>query len=121
MTQMFYRMLELSELGTTSRELALLHDHTEPHVAPSIDWSRTFTLWDWKRERDALYVFLDTGEAVMTWCALASLAGLLESELSERVNDRTDSMTIQARHGDVTVRCVRIDLIARFLTEIERA
>jgi hypothetical protein len=111
----FFRMLELSELGSTSKDLTPLFR------PPSIDWSRTFTLWNEKRERDALYVFLDTGEAVMTWCSLASLAGLLESELHERTTDVALPLMIHARHGDVTIPCVRIDLVEAFLSEIERA
>ncbi len=87
--------------------------------APQVDWSRTFAVWDEGRERDALYVVLDSGETVMTWCALASLAGLIEAELDERATDRARSLVSVAHHGDVPVRCVRIDLVEPFLAEIE--
>ena len=82
--------------------------------------SRSFTLWDIKRERDAHYVFLETGEAVVTWLNLASLVGCSEDELSRRASPIARSLAITARHGDANVLCVRIDFVETFLNEVEQ-
>ena len=92
--------------------------HRELKLGPAIDWSRTLTVWDDARERDALYVLLETGEWGMTWVALASLANLIEAELHERVTRRAHELTILARHGEVTVPCVSMRDVAAFLAEI---
>jgi len=99
--------------------LRLEHQRAEAPL-PQIDWSRSFTLWNIRRERDAHYVFLDTGEAVVTWFNLASLLGCSEEELTRRAGPVARSFTIAARHGDAPVACVRIDLVETFLAEIER-
>lgn len=105
----FFRMLELSgNAPAVSR-------------APQIDWSRSFALWDQGRERHAHYVFLESGEAVVTWCNLASLLGVTEDELTARAGADARAFTIAARHGDAHVLCVRIDNVERFLSEIERS
>lgn len=87
--------------------------------APQLDWTRTFTVWDEERERDALFVMLDSGEPVMTWCSLASLAGLIEAELDERATDAARALVGVAYHGDMPIRCVRSELVAPFLSELE--
>lgn len=87
--------------------------------APQLDWARTFTVWDDRRERDALFVMLDSGETVMTWCALASLAGLIEAELDERATDAARALVGVAYHGEMPIRCVRAELVEPFLSELE--
>ncbi|MGZ3448885.1 MAG: hypothetical protein ACXVEF_04765 [Polyangiales bacterium] len=94
---------------------------------PTLDETRSFTLWNIGRSQRARYVFLDTGDAVATWSMLAALLGIDELMLDailERAatSDREDALawTSLALRGDETVRCVRIDRVEPFLSEVER-
>lgn len=103
-------------------------DGLAPPMLPTIDVTRGFSLWNVRRGREARYLFLDCGDAVATWDALASMLGMDTRELDgalEELDDEERALIVDwitwARLGDAIVRCVRIELVEAFLREIELA
>jgi hypothetical protein len=107
---------------------ALRVERTRERTLPEIDVTRGFSLWNVRRGREARYVFLDAGDAVATWDALASMLGADVRALDEAIEQADDDARellvdwiTWARLGDAIVRCVRIELVEAFLREIEHA
>lgn len=103
-------------------------ERTRERTLPAIDVTRGFSLWNVRRGREARYVFLDTGDAVSTWDALASMLGVdvraLDDAIEQADEDARELLVdwiTWARLGDAIVRCVRIELVEAFLREIEHA
>jgi hypothetical protein len=101
---------------------------TPSRPLPTIDVTRGFSVFNVRRGRETCYVFLDSGDAVATWDAVAALLGRDGRELDaliERADPEERELVLSwitwARLGEAIVRCVRIELVEAFARELELA
>ncbi len=102
--------------------------HAPSRPLPTIDVTRGFSVFNVRRGRETCYVFLDSGDAVATWDAIAALLGRDGGELDALVaraepeeRELVLSWITWARLGEAIVRCVRIELVEAFARELELA